>query len=259
MLKAMTTGTPTFEATAVGVRDGTPLVHLSSLDTLWFQVGGTLCNLTCTHCFISCSPTNHTHEMMTFEQIRPYLSEAVELGVKEYYFTGGEPFINKEMEEIIRETLRVGPVTVLTNGLLLTPTRCERLAALAADSEYSFDVRVSLDGFNAETNDAIRGEGTFDRILDGIRNASAVGINPVLTVTEVHEANGTHDGRRRFLSLLEELGIDHPRLKILPVFKLGAEAERATPNSVGFNSGHIFMVNNFEWVCINSIKFNWKV
>lgn len=45
---------------------------------------------------------------MTLEQIHPYLDEAVELGVKEYYFTGGEPFINKEMEEIIRETLRVG-------------------------------------------------------------------------------------------------------------------------------------------------------
>ena len=227
LLKGMPSGAPTSEAKAVGVRDGAPIVHLRSLDTLWFQVGGTLCNLTCSHCFISCSPTNHTHELMTLEQIRPYLAEAVELGVKEFYFTGGEPFINKEMEEIIRETLRVGPVTVLTNGLLLDPARCKRLAAQAADSDYSFDVRVSLDGFSAEANDAIRGEGTFDRILAGIRNAAAAGINPVLTVTEVHEANGTDDGRRRFLRLLAGIGIDHPRLKILPVFKLGAEAERA--------------------------------
>lgn len=224
--EGMPTSALTADAKDMGVQDGTPLVHLSSLDTLWFQVGGTLCNLTCTHCFISCSPTNHTHELMTLEQIRPYLDEAVELGVKEYYFTGGEPFINKEMEEIIRETLRLGPVTVLTNGLLLDPARCDRLAALASDSEYSFDVRISLDGYNAETNDAIRGEGTFDRIVTGIENAAAVGINPVLTVTEVHQANGTNDGRRRFLQLLADIGIDHPRLKILPVFKLGAEAER---------------------------------
>ncbi|GMR13019.1 MAG: hypothetical protein BMS9Abin29_1216 [Gemmatimonadota bacterium] len=222
----MTTGAPTSEVNAPGVRNSAPRVHLSSLDTLWFQVGGTLCNLTCTHCFISCSPTNHTHELMTLAQIRPYLDEAVRLGVREYYFTGGEPFINKEMEEIIRETLRVGPVTVLTNGLLLDPARCDRLAALSAHSEYSFDLRISLDGYNAETNDAIRGEGTFDRILSGVEHAGAVGINPVLTVTEVHEENGTDDGRRRFLRLLAEIGIDRPRLKILPVFKLGAEAER---------------------------------
>ncbi len=226
LVTGMPSGAQTCEARAVGERDGAPLVQLNSLDTLWFQVGGTLCNLTCTHCFISCSPTNHTHELMTLEQIRPYLAEAVELGVKEYYFTGGEPFINKEMEEIIRETLRVGPVTVLTNGLLLDTARCERLAAQAADSEYSFDVRISLDGYNAETNDAIRGAGTFDRILSGIKNAAAAGINPVLTVTEVHQDNGTDEGRRRFLRLLAEIGIDHPRLKILPVFKLGAEAER---------------------------------
>ena len=210
------------------VSNGAPQVDLTSLDTLWFQVGGTVCNLTCTHCFISCSPTNHTHELMPLGQIRPFLDEAVELGVKEYYFTGGEPFINKEMEEIIRETLRVGPVTVLTNGLLLDPARCERLAALAAASEYSLDLRVSLDGYCAETNDAIRGEGTFDRILSGVRNVAATGISPVLTVTEVHDDNGTDEGRQRFLALLREIGIDRPRLKVLPVFKLGAEVQRTS-------------------------------
>ena len=89
-----------------------PAVALRSLDTLWFQVGGTLCNLTCTHCFISCSPTNPTHEILSLETVRAYLEEAVELGVKEYYFTGGEPFINREMEDILAETLQVGPAMV---------------------------------------------------------------------------------------------------------------------------------------------------
>ncbi|HSF42311.1 MAG TPA: radical SAM protein, partial [Thermoanaerobaculia bacterium] len=92
-----------------------PEVGLRSLDTLWFQVGGTVCNLACTHCFVSCSPTNHTHEMMTLPEVRRSLAEAAELGVREYYFTGGEPFLNPEMEAILEETLRVGPANVLTN------------------------------------------------------------------------------------------------------------------------------------------------
>ena len=50
-----------------------PRVELRSLDTLWFQVAGTVCNLACSHCFISCSPTNHTHEHMTLAQVRGYL------------------------------------------------------------------------------------------------------------------------------------------------------------------------------------------
>jgi MoaA/NifB/PqqE/SkfB family radical SAM enzyme len=203
-----------------------PKVELTSLDTLWFQVGGTVCNLACTHCFISCSPTNHTHELLRLDEVERYLEEAVRLGVREYYFTGGEPFLNPDMEAILEATLRVGPASVLTNGVLLDPARCARLKALEQASDYSLDFRVSLDGYDAATNDPIRGEGTFVRILAGVRNLAEAGLNPVITVTEVCREAGTDAGKERFFELLRSLGIDRPRLKILPVFQTGAEAER---------------------------------
>jgi molybdenum cofactor biosynthesis enzyme MoaA len=205
---------------------GAPRVELASLDTLWFQVGGTVCNLACTHCFISCSPTNHTHELLRLDEVERYLEEAVRLGVREYYFTGGEPFLNPDMEAILEATLRVGPASVLTNGLLLDPARCARLKRLEQASDYSLDLRVSLDGYDAATNDPIRGEGTFVRILDGVRNLAQAGLNPVITVTEVCREAGTDAGKERFFELLRSLGIARPRLKILPVFQIGAEAER---------------------------------
>jgi len=204
-----------------------PRVEFRSLDTLWFQVAGTICNLACSHCFISCSPTNRTHEHMSLATVVGYLEEAAELGVKEYYFTGGEPFLNPEMEAILEATLEVGPATVLTNGLLLDRERCRRLASMAEAADYSLDLRISLDGFDAAANDPIRGEGTFERILEGAESCAAAGLNPVMTVTEVHRENATDDGRRRFLELLAERGIEHPRLKVLPVFQIGAEAERS--------------------------------
>ncbi len=203
-----------------------PWVQLTSLDTLWFQVGGTLCNLACTHCFVSCSPTNHTHELLSLEEIRPYLEEAAALGVKEYYFTGGEPFLNPEMEAILAATLAYGPATVLSNGLLFDAERCRRLQQLASGADYSLDFRISLDGYDAASNDPIRGEGTFDRILEGIRTLHEAGLNPVITVTEIHAENGSEQGKARFFELLEGLGIEKPRLKILPLFRIGAEAER---------------------------------
>jgi uncharacterized Fe-S cluster-containing radical SAM superfamily protein len=221
-------GTAGTAGTAISLPGGDrpPEVELRSLDTLWFQVGGTVCNLACSHCFISCSPTNHTHEMMRLEQVRAYLREAVELGVKEYYFTGGEPFLNPEMEAILAATLAVGPATVLTNGLLLDAARCARLAALAAASPYSLDLRVSLDGCDAASNDAVRGAGSFERVLAGLRNLAVAGLNPVVTVTEVCGEAATEEGKRRFFALLAGLGLARPRLKVLPVFKIGAEAER---------------------------------
>jgi len=203
-----------------------PQVTLRSLDTLWFQVAGTLCNLACTHCLVSSSPTNRTHDPMSLEQVRPYLDEARALGVKEYYFTGGEPFLNPELEAIFAATLRQGPATVLTNGLLLDPDRCRRLRDLADGSRYSLDFRVSLDGYDSATNDEIRGPGSFDRILRGVGNLVAAGLNPVITVTEACREVATGAGRERFFGLLAGIGIERPRLKILPLFRIGAEVVR---------------------------------
>jgi molybdenum cofactor biosynthesis enzyme MoaA len=203
-----------------------PFVPSVSLDTLWFQVAGTICNLKCTHCFISCSPTNNSHEMLTLAQVRERLAEAVSLGVREYYFTGGEPFLNSEIFPILEETLRQGPASVLTNGLFLTPDRCRRLKDLFDGSDYSLDVRVSIDGYTAAVNDPIRGTGTFEKILRGIANLADAGINPVVTVTEACEGAGTAEGRRHFLEWMRSIGIARPRLKILSLFRIGAEESR---------------------------------
>src|SRR5438552_6518653 len=96
-----------------------PKVKLQQLDNVWFQLTGTLCNLACTHCFISCSPANHNFGSMAFERVVELLEESKGLGVKEYYFTGGEPFLHPRILEIVERTLAIGPATVLTNGTLL--------------------------------------------------------------------------------------------------------------------------------------------
>ena len=203
-----------------------PHVPLIALDTVWFQVAGTICNIECTHCFISCSPKNHSHEMMTLASIETTLAECRELGVREYYFTGGEPFMNREMLPILEATLRQGPATVLTNGMLLRSEVCRRLRELFDGSEYSLDIRVSLDGFDRESHDAIRGSGVWDRVMAGIGNLVAAGLNPVITVTTAAEGVETADGRRRFLDLMGAFGIAKPRLKILSLFRIGAEEKR---------------------------------
>ena len=203
-----------------------PAVPLVALDTLWFQVAGTLCNIECTHCFISSSPTNRSHGMLTLTDVERRLAEARELGVREYYFTGGEPFMNREMLAILEATLEQGPATVLTNGMLLRPETCSRLRALFDASEYSLDLRVSMDGFDRERHDAIRGRGVWDKVMSGLENLAAVGLNPVITVTTAAEGVETSDGRRRFLDLIRSFGFEKPRLKVLSLFRLGAEERR---------------------------------
>jgi AdoMet-dependent heme synthase len=204
-----------------------PEVPMLALDTLWFQVAGTICNIECTHCFISCSPTNHSHEMLTLADVVVRLAEARRLGVRDYYFTGGEPFMNRDMIAILTATLKQGPATVLTNGMLLRPELCRRLRDLFEGSEYSLDLRVSLDGFDAESHDAIRGKGVWNRVMTGLANLAEVGLNPVITVTEAAEGVGSAEGRARFLELIRGFGFSRPRLKVLALFRIGAEELRS--------------------------------
>jgi MoaA/NifB/PqqE/SkfB family radical SAM enzyme len=204
----------------------TPHVPMLALDTLWFQVAGTICNIACTHCFISCSPKNHSHEMLSLAEVEARLAEARELGVREYYFTGGEPFMNRDLLAILEATLKQGPATVLTNGMLLRPDVCRRLRALFDASDYSLDIRVSLDGFDRESHDAIRGPGVWDRVMIGLQNLAGAGLNPVITVTTAAEGVASAEGRARFLEIIRGFGFDRPRLKVLPLFRIGAEETR---------------------------------
>lgn len=205
-----------------------PVAPLHYLETLWFQVAGTLCNLLCEHCLVSANPTNKTHLMMTLEEVKRHLETAERLGVREFYFTGGEPFMNRDMYAILEETLKIGPANVLTNGTFIDEKAAARLKQLSDASLYSLELRISLDGTTAETNDPIRGKGTFERIMRAVRCLAAVGLNPVITVTEAAPELGAvgPQGREKFFELIRSLGIRQPRLKILSLFHIGEEEGR---------------------------------
>jgi molybdenum cofactor biosynthesis enzyme MoaA len=203
-----------------------PLVPLAHLDDLWFQVAGTRCNLECRHCFISCSPHNDEFGFLDLAPVRRALEESVSLGVKEYYFTGGEPFLHPDMTAILELTLIYGPATVLTNGTIFKDAWLERLRKAADASPYSLEFRVSLDGYTAEENDPVRGHGTFERILGGVRQLLGHGFLPILTVTRTRDNVDDAALFAGFVDLLKSQGYHRPRIKILPTLRIGAEVQR---------------------------------
>ena len=213
-----------------------PWIHLDHLDQLWFQVSGTLCNLTCHHCFISCHPKNDNFGFLSLEQVRRRLEESIALGVKEYYFTGGEPFLHREMVDILVETLSYGPATVLTNGTVLKDEWLERLAAAHRDSIYCHEFRVSIDGFTSEMNDPIRGEGTFDRAIGGVLKLVKFGFLPIITAARTWPEEEDAEVIGNFIAMLRSSGYQRPRLKILPTLHIGAEENRHRPWGSGLSN-----------------------
>ncbi len=204
----------------------TPRVAIDSLDVLWFQVAGTICNLRCAHCFISCAPDNDKFKFLSLETCERYLEEAAALGVREFYFTGGEPFANPQMCDILECAGSYGPATVLTNATLLRSSTLDRLRRINESTVHSIEMRVSIDGYSAEMNDPIRGEGTFAAAMKGVRDLVASGFRPIITIMRSWEGDDC-EVLAEFVSMLEQNGYDRPRLKILPSIKLGAEVERS--------------------------------
>lgn len=203
-----------------------PLIPLAHLDELWFQVTGTRCNLTCHHCFISCSPTNKTFGLMSLEEVRRMLHDSVALGVKEYYFTGGEPFLHPELVTMLEETLQYGPATVLTNATVLRDDCLRRLAAAEQASIYGLEFRVSIDGFSPETNDPIRGAGTFDRAMEGVKKLLEFGFLPLITAVQTWTIEQEAAVVEAFRQRLRDAGYAFPRIKLIPTIRLGAEVHR---------------------------------
>jgi AdoMet-dependent heme synthase len=203
-----------------------PLQPLCRLDTLWIQVAGTLCNLACEHCFVSAGPAERRHGLMSRDEVRGHVADAAALGVREFYFTGGEPFLHPELLPILADTLAVGPCTVLTNGLLFTPARLAALRELREGARVAFELRVSLDGADAAAHDALRGPGTFARALEGLRALAAHGFLPIVAITHaVDEPPG--EVVTRAAAMLRAAGLERPRVKLLPMLRLGRETRRS--------------------------------
>ncbi len=146
-------------------------VTLSGVKTLWFNTG-TLCNITCANCYIESSPENDRLVYMTPGEIDLYLDQIPQRGwpVTEIGFTGGEPFMNPYIIDILRSSLQRGyDVLVLTNAMrpMMRAAMQAGLLALLAEFGDKLTLRISLDHFDRDLHDRERGNGTYDITLQG--------------------------------------------------------------------------------------------
>jgi len=150
-------------------RAGDPRGYIDAdlLKELWIHTG-TACNLACPFCLEGSKPGDTRIPAMTLDQLRPFLHEAVEMGVEQFSFTGGEPFVIREFVQMLDYASRLKPCFVLTNGTRVVLQRSSQILALRANP-YPVHFRVSLDYPDAGRHDAGRGEGSFAESLQSIR------------------------------------------------------------------------------------------
>ncbi|MGH6831905.1 MAG: radical SAM protein, partial [Methyloceanibacter sp.] len=147
-------------------------VALTALRTLWINTGS-ICNITCRNCYIESSPDNDRLAYITRAEAGAYLDEIARGAwpVREIGFTGGEPFMNPDIIEMLGDALARGfSVLVLTNALqpMLRPRIRDGLTALRDAYGSCLVMRVSLDHYSKRLHEEERGAGTFDKTVEGI-------------------------------------------------------------------------------------------
>jgi radical SAM protein with 4Fe4S-binding SPASM domain len=157
------------------------------------------CNLRCVHCYFDAQAKREKNELTT-DEARLMIDDLAHFGAPVLLFSGGEPFMRKDMFELGEYALARGLRTVIsTNGTLITKKTAQRIK----EAGFSY-VGISLDGLE-KVNDKFRKErGAFKKTLQGIRNCHASGVRAGLRFTinkhNFRDINGIFD-------LIEEEGI----------------------------------------------------
>lgn len=139
--------------------DARGYIQPAVLEELWFHTG-TNCNLSCPFCLEGSRPGDNRIGFLLPDEVRPFLTEAITLGVKKFSFTGGEPFVNPHFVEILDMALDHRPALVLTNATEPLNNRFAQLVGLL-DKPHPVSFRVSLDHPEPVKHDASRGKGNF--------------------------------------------------------------------------------------------------
>ncbi|WP_227376091.1 GTP 3',8-cyclase MoaA [Haladaptatus halobius] len=145
------------------------------------------CNFDCIYCHNeglgdTRGPMEAQDDEMSADDVVRFLEVAREFGVEKVKFTGGEPMLRQDLEEIIRRTPDEMEVSLTTNGTFL-PGRAEQLREAGLER-----VNVSQDALDPEAFAEVTKSGAYDKVLEGVEAALDAGLDPVKLNMVVFEA-----------------------------------------------------------------------
>jgi sulfatase maturation enzyme AslB (radical SAM superfamily) len=138
--------------------------------TVWFNTGS-LCNLECKNCYIESSPKNDRLEYLSLSDLKNFLKEILDndFQTKEIGFTGGEPFMNKDIIQMLFESLNNNFKTlVLTNAMAPMLHKKNELLDLNKKFVKLLKLRISIDHYTKAQHEQVRGKNSFNKMLEGI-------------------------------------------------------------------------------------------
>lgn len=175
-----------------------------ALREVWFHTG-TACNLACPFCLEGSKPGDGRLGRITLAEAKPFIDEAVALGVEQLSFTGGEPFIVKDFVNILRYASQFKPCLVLTNGTAPVLKRLREIAVLR-EQPRPIAFRISIDYPDRHRHDAGRGAGAFEQSWAALTKLHALGFK-VSIARQMEKGENAAAVAEAYAGLLREHGL----------------------------------------------------
>ncbi len=202
--------------------DGVPVLPLfgSALfpPRLWIYTNFH-CNLACSYCSVASSPQARRRRL-GLPRFRELVDEALTEGFTELYVTGGEPFLERDLVEMLLYATERLDVVCLTNAMLYQGWRRTQLERLAGRQRLI--LQTSLDGAQASFHDAYRGPGSWVKAMAGLDVALSLGLPVRVGMTETAQNSAQIQPLRE---LLATKGIRGRDFAVRPLVKRGYSAE----------------------------------
>lgn len=177
------------------------------------------CNLACSYCSVASSPQAAPRRLGP-ERFAALVDEAVREGFTELYVTGGEPFLEPDLADMLLTATEHLDVVCLTNAMLYRGTRRRELERLAGAERLT--LQTSLDGPDPGAHDRWRGAGSWARAMAGLDLAVSLGLPVRVGMTETPDNVGSGEALR---TLLAEHGVPGDRVAVRPLIARGHSDE----------------------------------
>jgi diadenosine tetraphosphatase ApaH/serine/threonine PP2A family protein phosphatase len=180
------------------------------------------CNVACSYCSVASSPQARRRQL-GLPRFRELVDEAVAEGFTELYVTGGEPFLERDLVEMLHFATERIDVVCLTNAMLYQGWRRTQLERLAGRTRLI--LQTSLDGAQPRFHDVHRGRGAWARAMDGLDLARSLGLRVRVGMTETAQNCAEIEPLR---ALLATKGIRGSDFAVRPLIKRGHSTDGLT-------------------------------
>jgi radical SAM protein with 4Fe4S-binding SPASM domain len=165
------------------------------------------CNLKCRHCYME--STSGRYGELPFSEMARLVDQFVQANVLQVSLTGGEPFIRKDLIDLIEllSKKQLWLSYIYSNGLLVTDEHLLAIRRLG----FAPNFQISFDGVGA--HDQMRGvDGVESKVIQAIQRVRSFGF-PVIISTSIDQIN--IDQLIATYSLLKDLGVQSWRIGML--------------------------------------------